>query len=213
MWRHTEDRVVRSRHSGTVDHEGSYAIVTFGACAVPAVSSSPITVLSRHLAPLDAWRRRRGPVCLRCWSRCRTHARNGVCGIGSRRSCSCRCARWSPVRGHPHLQGHHHRRRDPVPARRPSRPDHPHPQTQKQAQGQRHTRDRLRDHLTDRRTSPTRRVGPLHPRPLARGSGRTAALLRRSPLRTGRAGFPRTTAQASSEGVAGCDTGLLRLRA
>jgi transposase len=35
----------------------------------------------------------------------------------------------------------------------------------------------------------------------SRWSGRTAALLRRSPLRTGLAGFPRTTAQAASEGV------------
>lgn len=52
MRRHTEDRVVRSRHGETVDHEGSYAIVTFGAFAVPAVSSSPIAVLSRQLAPL-----------------------------------------------------------------------------------------------------------------------------------------------------------------
>lgn len=52
MLRHAEDQAVRSRHGGTVDHEGSYAIVTFGACAVPAVSSSPIAVLSRQLAPL-----------------------------------------------------------------------------------------------------------------------------------------------------------------
>jgi hypothetical protein len=45
--------VVRSRHGGTVDHEGSYAIVIFGALAVPAVTSSPIVALSRHLAPLS----------------------------------------------------------------------------------------------------------------------------------------------------------------
>jgi predicted transposase YbfD/YdcC len=50
--RHTEDRAVRSRHGETVDHEGSYAIVIFGAFAVPAVSSSPIAVLSRQVAPL-----------------------------------------------------------------------------------------------------------------------------------------------------------------
>ena len=43
--------------------------------------------------------------------------------------------------------------------------------------------------------------------------GSSGALLRRCPLRTGRASFPRTSAQASPEGVAGCGTGFLRLRA
>jgi putative transposase len=42
--------------------------------------------------------------------------------------------------------------------------------------------------------------------------GRRDALLRPAPLRTGRAGFPRTSAQASPVGVAGCGTGFLRPR-
>ena len=40
-------------------------------------------------------------------------------------------------------------------------------------------------------------------------AGSSGALPRRSPLRTGRAGFPRTSAQASREGVAGWVTGFL----
>ena len=43
-------------------------------------------------------------------------------------------------------------------------------------------------------------------------SGSPDALRRRGPLRTGRAGFPRTSAQASPTGVAGCGAGFLRLR-
>ena len=44
-------------------------------------------------------------------------------------------------------------------------------------------------------------------------SGSPDALPRRGPLRTGRAGFPRTSAQASPMGVAGDGVGFLRLRA
>lgn len=45
-------------------------------------------------------------------------------------------------------------------------------------------------------------------------SGSPDALRRRGPLRTGRAGFPRASAQASPMGVAGCGgAGFLRLRA
>ena len=64
--------------------------------------------------------------------------------------------------------------------------------------------------------APTNAVEASHP------SSRSTAGIERQvnihgggqhPLRTGRAGFPRTTAQASREGVAGGDTGFLRLRA
>ena len=59
-------------------------------------------------------------------------------------------------------------------------------------------------------------AGAIHPRSflnLVNLSGSPGALPRRGPLRTGRAGFPRTSAQASPVGVAGDGAGFLRWRA
>ena len=92
-------------------------------------------------------------------------------------------------------ESHRRGRRTAVPARCPGRSDRPPPQTPR-CQEVVHP-DRVRHHLAD--PGPGQPGLPCRdtPRPLDHRSGSPGALRRRGPLRTGRAGFPRTSAQAS----------------
>jgi predicted transposase YbfD/YdcC len=100
----------------------------------------------------------------------------------------------------PHPKGRHHRRRDPVPARRPGHPGRPQDPT-RHPRRQDHVahRDRLRDHRPAPAPGPPRRARRLDPRALAdreRPALGTRCHLRRGPLprphrrRTTGDGFP-----------------------